>query len=134
MGCDAHIFMEGYELDTDKGWELLKEFKVHFRNYEYFGHIAGVRGDGPYDEAAWHPMEASEASLGIRLNGIGHDLGWMRVEDFLEVSRKFADSDRGICPEHVKNLISDVEMWCEMVERMPEFENVLTRVVIFFDS
>lgn len=128
-----HVFLEGRVSEKDK-WELIREIPVHFRNYQYFGHIAGVRGEGPYKPEQWHPIEDREASLGVRCTYIEHNLGWMEMKDFVEVSQAFIDEDEGICPEHIKNFVGNVGREYGRAIHCMRPDNLMCRVVIYFDS
>lgn len=89
MGCDIHVFLE---VRKDSKWILMNQPHVH-RDYQLFGHIAGVRDDSQVllVEPRGLPNDLSE----------GTQLNWdYRKEDYHTPGWLTGDEAEALSQEH----------------------------------
>lgn len=82
MGCDIHFAVE-HKRKFD--WEVVPHITYDERNYEAFGILAGVRGDGfpPISPPKGEPHDLSEELRDDDVRGSDHSVTWLSVDEIV---------------------------------------------------
>lgn len=137
MGCDIHAFLE---IKVNDEW--LYYGQVDFdRNYEMFGKVAGVRGEGPPIQMprGW-PQDASKVSL-LQLeacDGDDHHKSWLDATQLQELDDWCSKNQCvGFDVGHDRTLYvfgNSIQSWWEYPKQLRTRGVSDIRLLFFFDN
>jgi hypothetical protein len=129
MGCDIHAYVE-YRRQGERVWEYHSR-ALYFRDYQLFGLLAGVRGQGQaLYEPRGVPLDMSSHTRWEYESGEGtdwHTPSWLNYDEFYNVVTEWWIKTRPF-----GSMLNNVEATLSAMETLKTYGDV--RMVFWFDN